>query len=886
MHRYCILINRIVFNISLSKRSWLVCPLKHSSVTTLYMILFSLLISTALHSAPIVQTELSTQVKSEFGGFGTSTSMSENTLIIGAPGLSSEAGEACIFEKLADSWVLTSCFSANATTDLELKQFGSSVSTSGDYAVISALDSSSGKKGVVYIYERKAGSWVQVEALMKPGTPANNNFGAAVSISGDHVAIGSQGLGAGKEGAVYIFKKVDSSWELDTKIVSDGGKRSDKFGSAVMLSGEYLIIGDYRYGHSHEGAAYIYHRDEGLWTLQASLRGGAMTRSGHYGQSVSISSSFAVVAADMEGDVNNKKNKKMGAAYIYQREGKLWSHHTKLVASDRSTGDQFGSSVSIHNDVISVGAKTDDKSMGSTYLFELKNGSWFETDKLQLADGQTMDYFGYASSIFGSELLVSANNKDTAQNESGAAYVYSLNPDIDSSDDSEQAETVQSLDLSGSADTDGDGLSNSDEINILYTDPNLADSDGDGLTDKEEVLTYQTDPNVSDTDSDGLSDFSEAVFFGSDPNIVDTDSDGFSDGYEVETLNTDPALLDSDSDGLTDQQELTETYTSPILADTDGDGLSDNEELNIFDTNPTLLDTDDDGISDGNEVNFYDTDPLDTSEAPVIASTSTSYSPAQGEDGTMAFEDEWPLKGDYDFNDAVFNYNVVESRVDGLVKSFVYKILPTARGAIYDNSMRLLINTPVSNIEFSTIKSKGVTTPLLAIADGNKTLFVIIENIKDGLPPPKGGRMSNTLTGSKKVSGTPYTLTVEFKSPLNASVLGGAPYNSFIARQLDNGELLEVHFPGRFPSTKASKRKFGEFDDDSAPGQDRFYQTSDNLPWAMLVPSIWHHTKERVDLSNAYPDILDWASSRGKKNKNWYKSKRKGDFVFEDVPDI
>jgi LruC domain-containing protein len=52
------------------------------------------------------------------------------------------------------------------------------------------------------------------------------------------------------------------------------------------------------------------------------------------------------------------------------------------------------------------------------------------------------------------------------------------------------------------------------------------------------------------------------------------------------------------------------------------------------------------------------------------------------------------------------------------------------------------------------------------------------------------------------------------------------------------------------------------------------------------MPAVWHHTKERIDLSNGYPDILNWASSKGKKNKNWYKSKRKGQFVFEDVPDI
>jgi len=51
-------------------------------------------------------------------------------------------------------------------------------------------------------------------------------------------------------------------------------------------------------------------------------------------------------------------------------------------------------------------------------------------------------------------------------------------------------------------DADGDGLSNTQEINILQTDPNNPDTDGDGLTDGEEALTLGTNPRSADTDSD------------------------------------------------------------------------------------------------------------------------------------------------------------------------------------------------------------------------------------------------------------------------------------------------------------------------------------------------------------------------------------------------
>jgi len=62
-------------------------------------------------------------------------------------------------------------------------------------------------------------------------------------------------------------------------------------------------------------------------------------------------------------------------------------------------------------------------------------------------------------------------------------------------------------------DTDGDGLSDRDEINTHQTDPNNPDTDGDGLSDGDEINTHQTDPNDADSDDDGLSDGDEVNNF-------------------------------------------------------------------------------------------------------------------------------------------------------------------------------------------------------------------------------------------------------------------------------------------------------------------------------------------------------------------------------------
>jgi len=143
------------------------------------------------------------------------------------------------------------------------------------------------------------------------------------------------------------------------------------------------------------------------------------------------------------------------------------------------------------------------------------------------------------------------------------------------------------------------------------------DTDGDGLTDYEEVHKYNTDPNDPDTDGDGLTDGEEVHEYNTDPNDPDTDGDGLSDGEEVNSYGTDPLNEDTDGDGLTDGEEVHKYHTDPLEKDSDGDGLTDYEELNEYDTDPNNPDTDGDGFTDGQEIEMG-TDPLDSEDPPYL----------------------------------------------------------------------------------------------------------------------------------------------------------------------------------------------------------------------------------------------------------------------------
>lgn len=202
------------------------------------------------------------------------------------------------------------------------------------------------------------------------------------------------------------------------------------------------------------------------------------------------------------------------------------------------------------------------------------------------------------------------------------------------------------------ADTDGDGLSDGQELALPRMSPVLADLDGDGLSDGWESVPHslvytvdgevrersvRTDPLNPDSDLDGLEDGDEIDpplgWNVTNPVEADTDGDGLNDGPERYEHGSDPTRTDTDGDTLLDgfeaaahvlslvidgRPEERSVVTSPVLRDTDADGLTDPEEwdgadLWGFATDPSDPDTDHDGLNDGDEIrgtNRRPTNPL------------------------------------------------------------------------------------------------------------------------------------------------------------------------------------------------------------------------------------------------------------------------------------
>lgn len=135
-------------------------------------------------------------------------------------------------------------------------------------------------------------------------------------------------------------------------------------------------------------------------------------------------------------------------------------------------------------------------------------------------------------------------------------------------------------------DEDQDGLNQYLE-SFYGTDPAKADSDGDGLSDYEEIFKTGTSPLQADSDGNKVADGEE-----------DPDQDGLGSLEEI-VFGSDPICADSDNDGLSDQEER-QAGTNPQQPDSDDDGLTDGKEIE-FGMDPLNSDTDQDGILDADE---------------------------------------------------------------------------------------------------------------------------------------------------------------------------------------------------------------------------------------------------------------------------------------------
>lgn len=277
----------------------------------------------------------------------------------------------------------------------------------------------------------------------------------------------------------------------------------------------------------------------------------------------------------------------------------------------------------------------------------------------------------------------------------------------------------------------------------------------------------------------------------------------------------------------------------------------------------TSTDSDGDGVP-----NNFDDYPNDPQRAFNI------YYPSQNGMATLAFEDLWPGKGDYDFNDMVMGYRIKQvANASNKVLDMNFHLKMTAKGASYNNGFGFeLPITPaqVASVTGSQITGSAVTLNANGTEAGQtKAVLIAFDESAKYMPSHGGGTGANTTPGAPYVTPVEMDLAVVFTSPIATSTLGSAPFNPFIFVNQNRGR--EVHLADKTPTSLADETLFGTAHDKTNPALGKYYKTYNNLPWAINIIEEFQYPIEKTPVNDAYLKFIPWAQSSGASYYDWYK---------------
>jgi hypothetical protein len=324
----------------------------------------------------------------------------------------------------------------HASDAATLDQFGSSVAISGETVVVGAFsdDNAGGvDAGAAYVFLRTGNVWSQQQKLTASDAAAQDEFGYSIAISGETIVIGTRAednAGGVDAGSAYVFLRTGNIWNQQQKLTASDAGTSDFVGYSVAITGETIAVGapgDNNAGGNNAGAVYIFVRTGSLWNEQQKLTASDGSENALFGNSLAISGETVVVGAPNRNLVNINN---AGAAYIFVRNGSVWSQQQSLTIGDLAPSDQFGWSVDISGETVAVGARLKDitgkTNAGAAYIFVRAGNSWGQQQTLIASDGAAFDTFGSSVDIDGETVVVGAPTADVAPNnlDSGAAYVF------------------------------------------------------------------------------------------------------------------------------------------------------------------------------------------------------------------------------------------------------------------------------------------------------------------------------------------------------------------------------------------------------------------------------------------------------------------------------
>jgi FG-GAP repeat len=250
--------------------------------------------------------------------FGISVALDGDTALVGAH-LSIvdrhvNAGAAYVFMRTGSTWSEEAKLTASDGDDDDF--FGARVALSGDTCLVGAHEDDIGDnqdQGSAYVFARSGSTWVEQAKLSPQDGDTYDNLGESVAISGDTAVIASSVAGPGisaSHGSAYIYTRSGTLWVLQQKLTVD----DEEFGAAVAISGDIVLVGTAVFGYVPAGdLVYVFKRSGARWAQQTVLHGA--THEGDFGESLAIEGQTVIVGSPMaEFDLDHPRQ---GAARVF-----------------------------------------------------------------------------------------------------------------------------------------------------------------------------------------------------------------------------------------------------------------------------------------------------------------------------------------------------------------------------------------------------------------------------------------------------------------------------------------------------------------------------------------------------------------------------------------
>jgi hypothetical protein len=295
--------------------------------------------------------------------FGRTVSLDGGYLVVGAPGSTTAGtgiGAAYVFQ-LTGTNTWDTGYKIIASDGQEDDQFGSTVSISGDYVVAGVCKAFD---GAAYVFNRTGvNTWDSGTKIS--GGSEHGYFGCDVSISGDYVAVGMEGLNS-YTGGVHVFHRTGvNAWDESALLTAPDGQEYDRYATSVSISGDYVAVGATTVDgiESSCGAVYVHHRTgPNSWDSGTRIDAPDPAQNAAFGSAVSISGEYLVVGSP--GISGNQDEK----AYVYRRTGVDQWYRVAIVIPEEI--GYYGTKVANDNHRFIVGSKDFDiTDRGSAYLY-------------------------------------------------------------------------------------------------------------------------------------------------------------------------------------------------------------------------------------------------------------------------------------------------------------------------------------------------------------------------------------------------------------------------------------------------------------------------------------------------------------------------------------